>query len=132
MGAPSNPCRNLSRLSLPFWEGAHAARKSPRSAAMPAAMWSIRHDRCARRAGDDDLEWVSCSLEEERSTPTRFCHWATMPGDSRARTPYIIAIVELGDGVRLTTNVVDCAPDKISVGLKVRGPSSGPMSDTVT
>ena len=38
----------------------------------------------------------------------------------KADAPYIIAIVELPGGVRLSSNVIDCPPDKIAVGLKVK------------
>jgi uncharacterized OB-fold protein len=35
--------------------------------------------------------------------------------------PYVFAIVELTeqDGLRLTTNVVDCAPDAVDIGMEV-------------
>jgi uncharacterized OB-fold protein len=36
--------------------------------------------------------------------------------------PYVIAVVELDDapGVRLLTNVVDCDPEAVAIGLRVR------------
>ena len=34
--------------------------------------------------------------------------------------PYVIAIVELKEGVRLTTQVVDCNPEDIKIGSSVR------------
>jgi uncharacterized OB-fold protein len=38
-----------------------------------------------------------------------------------ATEPYVVAIVELDDqpGLRLTTNVVDCEPEQMSVGMPV-------------
>lgn len=41
-----------------------------------------------------------------------------MPG-FREETPYILAQVELVEGVRMTTNVVDCAPETARIGLEV-------------
>jgi uncharacterized OB-fold protein len=35
------------------------------------------------------------------------------------RVPYVIAIVELDEGPRVTTNVVDCDPDAVRIGLPV-------------
>ena len=72
---------------------------------------------------------MSCGLEGEVYSYT-VCHWATMP-EFKGDTPYIIAIVELGHGVRLTSNVIDCAPDEISVGLKVKAVFE-PVSDAVS
>lgn len=34
--------------------------------------------------------------------------------------PYVVAIVELADGVRITTQVADCAPEDAAIGKKVR------------
>jgi uncharacterized OB-fold protein len=37
----------------------------------------------------------------------------------REELPYVLAIVELDEGVRLMTNVVGCAPDAVRIGLPV-------------
>jgi len=44
-----------------------------------------------------------------------------MPGHPawRPDTPYVLAIVELDEGPRLMTNIVDCRPDDIAVGQRV-------------
>jgi hypothetical protein len=36
------------------------------------------------------------------------------------RTPYVIAIVELDEGPRLTTNIVDCPIEDVHIGMQVR------------
>lgn len=33
--------------------------------------------------------------------------------------PYVIAIVELEEGPHLTTNIVECAPEEVTIGMKV-------------
>ncbi|AUC94854.1 hypothetical protein CWS35_11805 [Bradyrhizobium sp. SK17] len=128
MGASSKPLPQPSRLSLPFWEG---ARGSEIRAQRCRACGHIEHPPrpLCTACWNDDLEWVSCGLEGEVYSYT-VCHWATMP-EFKGDTPYIIAIVELGHGVRLTSNVIDCAPDEISVGLKVKAVFE-PVSDAVS
>lgn len=37
----------------------------------------------------------------------------------RERLPLIVALVELDEGPRLTTNLVDCTPESISIGMTV-------------
>jgi uncharacterized OB-fold protein len=37
----------------------------------------------------------------------------------RSRLPLVIAIVELEEGPRVTTNLVDCRPDDVEVGMGV-------------
>jgi uncharacterized OB-fold protein len=33
--------------------------------------------------------------------------------------PYVLALVELAEGVRMMTNIVECGPEKIKIGMKV-------------
>jgi uncharacterized OB-fold protein len=37
-----------------------------------------------------------------------------------ADTPYVVAFVDLDEGVRLFTNIVDAQPDALEVGMRVR------------
>jgi uncharacterized protein len=34
--------------------------------------------------------------------------------------PYVVAVVELDEGVRLTCQVVDCSPDEVQIGTRVQ------------
>jgi uncharacterized protein len=36
------------------------------------------------------------------------------------QVPYVVAIVKLGDGLNVTTQIVDCDADELSAGCKVR------------
>ncbi len=49
--------------------------------------------------------------------------WTTIhvaPPQWRLLTPYVTAVVELENGTRITTQVVDCEPDEVEIGQKVR------------
>ncbi len=35
------------------------------------------------------------------------------------RVPYVIAVVELDEGPHVTTNLVDCDPERIQIGMRV-------------
>ncbi len=35
------------------------------------------------------------------------------------RVPYAVALVDLDDGIRMMTNVVDCDPDTVTIGQRV-------------
>jgi len=35
-------------------------------------------------------------------------------------TPYVVGIVELNDGVRITTQIVDCSPEEVAIGKPVK------------
>lgn len=64
-----------------------------------------------------EVEWV---LSSGRGTVYTFTvtHQNQAPG-FREDLPYVLAYVELEEGVLLLTNVVDCAPAAVSIGLPV-------------
>ena len=63
----------------------------------------------------DSVEWLEAS---GRSTLYTFSvvHVNDVPG-FRNRTPYVAAVVELEEGPRMMTNVVDCDPADVSIGM---------------
>jgi uncharacterized OB-fold protein len=65
----------------------------------------------------DAVQWVRAS---GRGTVYSFTvtHQNQAPG-FREALPYVLAIVELAEGPRLMTNVVECAPDAVRIGLPV-------------
>jgi uncharacterized OB-fold protein len=46
-------------------------------------------------------------------------HRSGVPG-YREALPYVVAYVELAEGPRILTNIVDCEPDQVKVGMGVR------------
>jgi uncharacterized OB-fold protein len=64
-----------------------------------------------------DVDWVRAS---GRGTVYSFTvtYQNQAPG-FREHVPYVLAIVELEEGVRLMTNVVGCAPDAVRIGMPV-------------
>jgi len=64
-----------------------------------------------------NLEWVSSS---GRGTVYSFTvvHQNVMPGFAQ-EVPYVFAIIELAEGVRLSTNIVGCAPADVHIGMPV-------------
>jgi uncharacterized OB-fold protein len=65
----------------------------------------------------DAVEWVRSS---GRGTVYTFTvtHQNQAPG-FRDALPYVLAYVELDEGVRMLTNIVDCAPDAVRIGMPV-------------
>jgi uncharacterized OB-fold protein len=62
-------------------------------------------------------EWIRAS---GRGTVYTFTvtHQNQAPG-FREELPYVLAIVELEEGVRMMTNVVGCAPEAVRIGMPV-------------
>jgi len=60
--------------------------------------------------------------EVELSKTGRIYSYTVVRAPPRGREnygPYILAIVELDDGVKVTAEIVDCTPDEINIGTRV-------------
>ena len=74
--------------------------------------------RRARVACADDARVAAGGGHGCRCTRSSVQH---LPGPvaTRADGPYAVALVDLAEGVRMMSNVVDCAPDAVTVGMAV-------------
>ncbi len=46
-------------------------------------------------------------------------HFKAGPGRDDADGPYVVALVDLAEGVRMMTNIVGCPPETVTVGMPV-------------
>jgi len=67
--------------------------------------------------GSPDVEWVEASGRGAVHTYT-VIHQQGMPG-WREEVPYVSAIIDLEEGVRMTANVVECAPADVRIEMPV-------------
>ena len=65
----------------------------------------------------DSLEWVDATGKGVVYSYTAV-HRAPMPG-FRPDVPYIIALIDLEEGVRMMSNVIKCKPEEVRVGMPV-------------
>jgi len=64
-------------------------------------------------------EFSPTKLQEEGAITTyTVIHVA--PDQFAEETPYVIGIVELDDGVKITTQIIDCAPEEVDIGKRAR------------
>ena len=64
-----------------------------------------------------DFEWLRCS-----GKGTVYTFTITRQNQSagfRNKVPYVMAYVELEEGVRLLTNIVGCDPESVTIGMPV-------------
>lgn len=117
MNAYTKPLPQPTALSTPFWEGArHNEIRVQKCKACGHAQHPPR-PLCGE-CWSGDLEWISCGGKGRVFSYT-VCRWPTI-ASFKGAAPYIIAIVELPEGVRLTTNIVDCPLDRIRIDLDVQ------------
>ena len=114
--ATAKPLPRLDEESRGWWEalarhelyvqecGACRVRRLPPRALCPACL-------------SGDIAWVKCSGHGTIYSFT-VTHQNQAPG-FREEVPYVLAIVELAEGPRLMTNIVESPPDAVRIGMAV-------------
>lgn len=107
----------VSEVSAPFWEATKREQLVlPWCTSCEEPIWYPR-EVCPSCLGTT-IEWRQASGEGEVYAVSV----QHRPGIGRdpAAGPYAVALVELPEGVRLMSNVIDMAPEDVTVGLRVR------------
>lgn len=109
------PSLPMTPETAPFWEAVDQSRLVlPRCLACQTVIWYPRSfcPSC-HTAG---VEWV-----ESSGLGTVYSFAITRKGDGSWRDagPYVLAYVELEEGPRVLTNLVECEPFSVAVGQRV-------------
>jgi len=103
-----------SDLTAPFWTAAAEHRLViPRC--NRTGVYFFPPERCVPGSDNTDWEYVECS---GRATVYTYSV-VHRPVSADFEVPYILAVVDLEEGVAMMTNVVSCRSDEIGVGLPV-------------
>jgi uncharacterized OB-fold protein len=114
--AYAKPLPQPTPLTQPFWDAAKQHRLSLQQCASCSQYIYYPRAVCPH-CGGADLEWKDVS-----GRGTVYSYTVARRPTARAfepDVPYVIAIVELAEGPHLTTNVIDCWPDDVRVGMAV-------------
>jgi uncharacterized protein len=110
------PAPSTNPETRPFWDAVAERRLVlPRCASCDAFIWYPR--LFCPSCGGRDVEWVPAS---GRGVVYSFA--VVRRGEPRAyegATPYVVAYVDLEEGPRVYTNVVQCDPEDVAVGQEV-------------
>jgi uncharacterized OB-fold protein len=115
-GSPPRPRPHPTPTSAPFWEGLAAETvRLQRCGACGSWVFYPRH-RCPTCLSAD-LDWYAVS---GRGTVFTFSI-ARQPTSAHFAddVPQLLAVVELDEGPRLTTTLVDVEPEQVTVGMAV-------------
>jgi len=107
----------ITAENAPYWQSTRAhALKLPFCMVCERAFYPVQ-GRCPRCLGDR-LDWRAVSGR------ARVYSWIVVhqvyDQSFAERVPYIVAVVELDEGPRLVTNIVNCPPEKVGCGVQVR------------
>ena len=111
-----HPAPNPAGTSSGHWQAASAERLAlPYCASCARFHWPPRH-ACPQCGGEPS--WKDAA-GTGRIASFSVVNRAVNP-ELRDNAPYVIAFVELDEGVRIFTNVVDARPEAIRIGMRVR------------
>lgn len=100
-------------LDAPFWDACREGRfLLHRCEACGRHYWPA--SRCVVH-GAQDMRWVAAPGRGTLYTYT-ILHHAYTPA-MKAKVPYVVGVVKLDEGPFFHSNVVDCAPQDIAVGM---------------
>jgi uncharacterized OB-fold protein len=114
-GLPTREPR-VNLETAPFWDGcARGVLTLPRCERCQGLIWYPR--RFCPECGSRDVDWVEVA---GTGTIYSFTVIRTGSGAYRAVAPYVVAYIELDEGPRLMSNVVDVDPSEVAIGRRVR------------
>jgi uncharacterized OB-fold protein len=99
----------------PYWAAAAAGRLIlPRCRQCAFVIWYPR--TFCPACGGADVEWI-----DSPGLGTVYSCTVTRHGPGRYKDvgPYVLAYVELDEGPRVLTNIVDCVPEQVAIGQRV-------------
>jgi uncharacterized OB-fold protein len=117
MSAYGGPLPEITAESRPFWDGCRRHELLVQRCRACGTFQHYPRGICARCWGAD-LEWRPSAGRGAVYTFT-VVHRSQAPG-FKERLPYVLAYVELEEGVQVLTNLVGCAPGEVAIGMPVR------------
>jgi uncharacterized protein len=112
----TKPLPNPSSITAPFWQGTkrHELLTQRCKDCRQYIFYPRSHcPHCFSLA----LEWLKCSGRGKVYSYT-IIRRAALPGFAQD-VPYILAIIELEEGPRLTSNIVGCKPEEVRIDMPV-------------
>ncbi|HEY8450436.1 MAG TPA: Zn-ribbon domain-containing OB-fold protein [Bacillota bacterium] len=116
-GTPQRPLPEPTPETRPYWEAAREGRLLvQRCNACGHRQFYPR--RICTRCLSEDLGWIEASGRGTIYTFT-VTHRAAGPA-FEPLVPYVCAIIELEEGVRMLSNIIDCDPAQLRIGQRVQ------------
>jgi hypothetical protein len=109
------PTPNVNPETAPYWEAAAEERLLVQECPDCGLVYAYPRANCPD-CFSGDVEWVEAEGTGEVYTYTVSRQMSGWPEED---LPLILAYVELDEGPRITTNIVDCDPEDVEVGTSV-------------
>jgi len=111
------PIPEVTPVNQVYWDGTAVGELRIRSCKACSARFRFVSDWCPK-CWSTDLGWDVASGRGTVRTKT-VVHMA--PYESvAARVPYVLALIELAEGPTMMSNIVECEPCSVTIGMPVR------------
>ena len=112
----NKPLPKPTALTAPFWQAAHEGRLELQHCSQCN---NIQHypRRVCSNCWSEEIEWKQCSGNGSVYSYS-ICRFPSFPS-FKEDVPYVVAMVELEEGVMMTTNIIDCPVADVHIGMKV-------------
>jgi len=107
------PIPRRTPTSAPFFDAAREGRLSLQRCPRDGFFFYPRN-RCPHCLGDD---WAWQDVSGRGKLYSFTIDRVGLDQTQRSQLPLVVALVELDEGPRLTSRVVGCAPDDVSIGM---------------
>lgn len=111
------PLPQPTRVTQPYWDAAKDHRLVVQECACCKARQFYPREFCTSCLSEN-IEWIECS-----GTGTVYTYTINRRASNealKAKVPYVVALIELSEGVRMMANIVDCPPESVRIGSRVR------------
>ncbi|MBT2505419.1 Zn-ribbon domain-containing OB-fold protein [Streptomyces sp. ISL-98] len=106
----------IDAFTRPYWEAAAQGRLLVRRCGACGEAHHYPREFCPR-CWSDDVEW------EQATGRATLYTWSVVHRNDLppfgARTPYTAAVVDLAEGPRMMTEIVDCAEGELRIGMEL-------------
>lgn len=112
----AKPKPDITSLNAPFWDGTGRGELRVQHCRKCDARFRFTHFRCPE-CWSDDLDW---QIAKGTGVVATFSVVHVAPFEAFAdRLPYVLALIDLDEGVRMMANIVDCEPNSVTIGMPV-------------
>ncbi len=128
MDQAQRPLPQPTRITQPYWDAARASRLVIQECACCKTRQFYPREFCTACLSPD-IEWIDCG-----GMGTVYTYTINRRASNAAladKVPYVVAAIDLDEGVRMMANIVDCPPESVRIGSRVRV-CFEPVSDEIT
>lgn len=116
MSEAARPMPVATEATQAFWDAARAHRLVVQRCTQCGQRQFFPRAFCQRCLAAD-LQWETCSGQGSIYTYT--VNHRAANAHMADKTPYVVAIVTLDEGVRMMSNIVDCRHEDVRIGARV-------------